>query len=254
MHKYNRAQQLLAEFAGTFAVVFIGAGAVAAGAYLRSHSTAATTITFLSDRFSGPLTSSIAYGAAYAAAVALLGHISSGNFNPAVSIAHWVTHRAGTVATLLYFAAQMAGATVAAYALRAIVPASATSAAMVGPPVLASDLTRGPALLIEATMTFALVVALWTTLVQRERPRFWLGGIVAGTVIAAASYAGSPYTGGVMNPARAFGPALAGRLWGYQGVYWVGPLAGAVAAATLCDALLRPKSPQAAPVPKASSL
>ena len=50
---------------------------------------------------------------------------------------------------------------------------------------------------------------------------------------------GAPYTGGVMNPARAFGPALAARQWAYQGVYWVGPLAGAVAAASLYDLLFR---------------
>ena len=74
-----------------------------------------------------------------------------------------------------------------------------------------------------------------------------LGGIVAGAVAAAASFAAMPYTGGVMNPARAFGPALAARLWGYQAVYWVGPLAGAVAAA-LDDFLFAAPGPRRSPL------
>jgi aquaporin Z len=241
----SRTQKLLAEFAGTFAVVFVGAGAVAAGAYWLNQGRAG----YLPQRLTGALL----YGAAYGAAIALLGRISGGHFNPAVSIAHWVTHRAGTFATLFYFVAQMAGATAAAYALRLILPEGATSAVMIGPPVLAADLTRGPALLIEGGMAFALVLAFWGTLVNRARPRYWLGGLIVGGVLAAGSYLGSPYTGGVANPARAFGLAMAARLWGYQQIYWVGPLAGAVAAATLCDPLFRRNLHGSQPVPKTST-
>jgi glycerol uptake facilitator-like aquaporin len=214
-------QRSLSECAGTFGVALIAAGAVAQ-----------RVITI------GPLGIALAYGVAYALAVAALGRISGGHFNPAVTVAHWVTHRFGTFDALLYIAAQVAGATVAAYALRLVVP-GATSATLLGPPVLASGVTRGPAMLIEGAMAFALVLALWTTLVSRPRPLYWLGGIVAGAAVAAASFAGAPYTGGVMNPALAFGPAMAAHLWGYQAIYWIGPLAGGVVAASLYDLLFR---------------
>jgi glycerol uptake facilitator-like aquaporin len=223
---YSRTQKLLAEFAGTFAVVLAVSGARPAVAYLR-------------DTAIGPAGMAVFYGVAYGVAIAAFGRFSGGHFNPAVTTAHWVTRRFGTVVALLYFAAQLAGATTASYALRLAVPATAAGAALVGPPVLAAGVTRAPALLIEAAMTFALVLALWASIVGRACPRYWLGGIVAGAVVAAASFLGAPYTGGVLNPARAFGPALAARQWAYQGVYWVGPLAGGVAAAALYDLIFR---------------
>jgi MIP family channel proteins len=221
MSKHSRPQKLLAEFAGTFAVVLVSAGAPVVAA-------------------PGSLAVAIAYGAAYGASVAALGRISGGHFNPAVTVAHWTTHRLGLIDTLLYAAAQLGGASAAAYALRLPVPASdAAVAALLAPPALASGVTRGPAMLIEAAMTFALVLALWATIAGRARPRYWLAGIAAGIVVAAASFAGTPYTGGAMNPARAFGPALAAAQWAYQPVYWIGPLAGGVAAAFLYDLLFR---------------
>ena len=184
-----------------------------------------------------PLRIAAAYGVAYGAAVGVLGRISGGHFNPAVTIAHWATHRLGMFDTLLYSAAQLGGASAAAYALRLVVPASSARAVLLGPPSLAAGVTRGPAVLIEAAMTFALVLALWATIASRTKPRYWLAGIVAGMVVTAAAFAGGPFTGGSMNPARAFGPALAARQWAYQAIYWIGPLAGGVAAASLYDLL-----------------
>jgi len=221
----SRTRKFLAELAGTFAVVLVAAGAVAMGQ--------------LGVGWASPPGIAVAYGVAYGAAIAALGRITGGHFNPAVTIAHWATHRFGTFKAVMYIAAQLGGASASAYALRLIAPATAAGASLVAPPALALGLTRAPALLIEAAMTFALVLALWASIVGRARPRYWLGGIVAGVVVTVASYFGAPYTGGVLNPARAFGPALAARQWVYQGVYWVGPLAGAVVAASLYDLLFR---------------
>ncbi|PIR15927.1 MAG: hypothetical protein COV48_11695 [Elusimicrobia bacterium CG11_big_fil_rev_8_21_14_0_20_64_6] len=47
-----------------------------------------------------------------------------------------------------------------------------------------------------------------------------------------------PLTGGAMNPARAFGPALAAGYWSMHYVYWVGPIAGAVVAALAAPYLI----------------
>ena len=66
-------------------------------------------------------------------------------------------------------------------------------------------------------------------------PTTRVGGWPAGWPITAAALFGEPFTGGALNPARAFGPALASRHWTNHGVYWVGPLAGGVLAAWICD-------------------
>jgi MIP family channel proteins len=229
-------RKLLAEFAGTFAVVLVALAAAGLAAYARSpHNGPGALDAYI------PFAVAPIYGLAYGAAIAAPGRISGGHFNPAVTVAHWVTHRFGTLAALLYIAAQLAGAAAAAYALRLALPLDSSRAPLLGPPMLAAGVTRGPAMLIEAAMMFALVLALWATIVDRARPRYWFGGIVAGVVVAAASYLGAPYTGGAMNPARAFGPALAAHQWAYQPVYWIGPLAGAVAASSLYDLLFRRK-------------
>jgi aquaporin Z len=137
-------------------------------------------------------------------------------------------------------AAQLGGAVAAAYALRLVaLPGGLAQAGAPGLLALAPGVTRLPALLAEAAMTFLLVLAVFTTTVDKPRVRWWLAGLAAAMVIVAASLAGGAMTGAAVNPARAFGPALAARQWAYQGVYWVGPLAGGVAAAVLYDLLLR---------------
>jgi len=178
---------------------------------------------------------SIVYGLVYGALVAALGHISGGHFNPAVTIGHWVTHRLGTFETLIYWGAQLAGACGAAYLLRLYLSESMWTFLTSDTFILAAGVTRGPAMLIEASMTFVLVLTLWVTTMNTTR--YWLSGLAAAVVIVYAGMLGEPFTGGAMNPARAFGPALAARQWAYQAVYWIGPLAGGVAAASLYDLL-----------------
>ena len=54
--------------------------------------------------------------------VCALGHISGGHFNPAITIGFWVTKRLNTMDTIAYWVAQLAGATAAAFVLRASHP------------------------------------------------------------------------------------------------------------------------------------
>jgi MIP family channel proteins len=226
---YTRPQKLLAEFSGTLAVVLLSAGAICAGEFLPMRNRTPL----------GPLGIALAYGLSYSLAVAALGRFSGGHFNPAVTIGHWVTHRFNTFDTLTYWFAQLAGASVAAYLLRLTLPEAIWRAAALGTPSVAPDFTRLPALFTEGLMTFALVLVLFAMTADKPNPRYWLAGLAAGIVIVASALLGGSLTGAAMNPARAFGPALASRYWAYQGVYWVGPLAGGVAAASLHDLLFR---------------
>src|SRR5215467_7575660 len=109
---YNLSQKLTAEFLGTFALIFFGAGAVCVDFQLRSNSTGGI----------GLLAIALAHGLAIAIMVSALGHISGGHFNPAITIGLWVTKRVNTVDVVLYWIAQLAGAIVAAFLLKAIVP------------------------------------------------------------------------------------------------------------------------------------
>ena len=228
---HSRPRKVLAEFAGTFNIVFLTLVGIHVAAIMRSSAPSPATRPLL--------VAALHAGFAYAASIAAFGHVASGLFNPAVTVARWVTHRFSTFDTLLHGAAQLGGATAAVYALRLL----GDSVDALGPPSLTAGVTRGQAMLIEGSMTFVLVLTLWATVADRVRPRYWLAGIVAGVVVAVASFAGGPFTGGSMNPARAFGPALASRQWTQQAIYWIGPLAGGVAAASLYDLLFHRARP-----------
>ncbi|MBO0795909.1 MAG: aquaporin, partial [Ktedonobacteraceae bacterium] len=69
-----------------------------------------------------------------------------------------------------------------------------------------------------------------------------LGGFCIGLTMTACILGGGVLTGGVMNPARAFGPALVSGIWTNQFVYWIGPIIGAVLAACVYEYLILPRS------------
>ena len=100
---YNLTQKLVAEFIGTFALIFFGAGAICTDRYLQASGGI------------GLFAIAAAHGLAIAIMVSALGHISGGHFNPAVTIGFWVTKRIGTMEVFLYWLAQLAGATAAAF-------------------------------------------------------------------------------------------------------------------------------------------
>src|SRR5713226_5119490 len=111
---YTTFQKFVAEFLGTFALVFFGAGSICADRYLQT-----------SGGGIGLLGIALAHGLAIGIMVSALGHISGGHFNPAVSIGLWVTRRLTTLGVVLYWAAQLAGGIAAAYLLKTIVPEEA---------------------------------------------------------------------------------------------------------------------------------
>jgi MIP family channel proteins len=222
---YSKPQKMLAEFFGTFALIFFSAGAICADQFLQASGQAGL----------GLLGIALAYGLTMGIMVTALGHISGGHFNPAISIGFWVTRRATTFDTLLYWIAQLAGATAAAYALRAVVPEPIWRVVHLGAPALASGLTRASGMLIEGLMTFFLVLVVFATVVDESGAFGKIGGFAVGLALTIGVLFGGPFTGAAMNPARAFGPALASHDWLNHGVYWVGPLAGGVLAGWIYD-------------------
>jgi MIP family channel proteins len=227
---YNISQKLIAEFVGTFALIFFGAGSICTDQYL--HATGGI----------GLLAIALAHGLAIGLMVSAMGHISGGHFNPAVSIGLWVTKRITTVDTILYWAAQLAGATAAAFLLKVVVPEETWRAVSLGTPALARDFPVWAGMTLEAVTTFFLVWMVFATAVDEKGAFKSIAGFGIGLSITLGILVAGPLTGAALNPARAFGPALAATHWAHQGVYWVGPLAGGFLAGLLYDTLYLKKA------------
>ncbi len=222
---YGKSQKLFAEFVGTFTLIFIGAGSICAARFLNTTNQVSL----------GLLGIAAAHGLAIGIMVTALGHISGGHFNPAVTIGFWVTRRLSSMDTILYWIAQLAGATAAAYMLRWLIPEETWKAVQLGAPDLARDLTRFQGMAIEGVLTFFLVFVVFATAVDPRGAFNKIAGFAIGLTITMDILMGGPFTGAAMNPARAFGPELAARFWHNAGVYWVGPLLGGVVAGSIYD-------------------
>ena len=211
----------VAEFVGTFTLIFIGGGA---GSVTGQDIVAVA----------------LANGLAIGIMVTNVGHISGGHFNPAITLGFLTTRRITPVLAVAYWFSQLLGAVCAAFLLRYFF--TQISVAVLAAP--APHTTDGKALVLEAIMTFFLVWAVWATAVDPRGAFKSIAGLAIGLTITVDVFAGGPVTGAAMNPARAFGPELAGNSWTGWWIYWIGPIAGALVAALVFEYLyLRPARP-----------
>lgn len=224
MHRMTR--RLVAEFFGTFMLVFFGAGAV-------------MTTNFPKADF-GLLGIAFAHGIALAIGVTATMSISGGHLNPAVTAGMLAIRRIDAKTALLYMVIQVLGAVAAAMLLHTLLPSGVTKVLALGTPAIAANITLGKAIAIEAVLTFFLMSAVLGTAVSPEAPR--IAGFGIGLTLFIGILIGGPLTGAALNPARAFGPALVSGQWISQGVYWVGPMLGALVAAFLWEKVLFPKA------------
>jgi MIP family channel proteins len=217
---------LIAELIGTFAFVFIGAGSIVTNTL--THGTV------------GLVGIAFALGLSLAIMITIFAATSGGHINPAVTIAFLVTRRIAPLLGILYIVAQLVGATLAGLLLRAIFPQPVWQAAQLGTTNLGPGVSFGIGVLIEAVLTFFLLLAVFGTAVDPRAPK--IGGFGIGLTLFVAVLVGGPLTGASLNPARTFGPALAGGFWQNDLVYWIGPIVGAVIAALIYEyVILRPQ-------------
>jgi aquaporin TIP len=212
----------LAEFLGTFGLVFFGAGAVASKYY--------------PDATYGVFGVAVAHGLALAVLVTALMGISGGHLNPAITLGLAITRRTEPRAALAYIAAQLIGAVVAAWVISAVYPRGVVRPISFGTPALASTIQLPQAILVEALLAFFLMSAVYGTCINSSSPR--IGGFGIGLTLIFCILVGGPLTGAAVNPARAFGPALIAGQWVAHIVWWVGPIVGAVLAALLWEYVL----------------
>jgi MIP family channel proteins len=214
-------RKCVAEFIGTFALIFIGVGAIYQGA--------------------GLLAIALAHGFTIAVMVSATGAISGGHLNPAVTFGLLVGGKIGLRDSVAYWLAQLAGATAAAFLLlfifsglpsqlKALEGAANYSAAAKEiiaqgtPDIINKGISFSQGVAIETVLTFFLVFVVYGTAVDGRAPK--IGGLAIGLTVALDILFVGPLTGGAMNPARVFGPALVSGHWHSHLVYWIGPLLG----------------------------
>jgi MIP family channel proteins len=197
----------IAEAIGTFALIFIGVGAI------------------LNQPFGGDLLMvALAHGLTIAVLASATAGISGGHLNPAVTFGAWVGGKISAVEAAKYIGAQLIGAVLAGLLLSYIF---GQGVVIQGTPAL-SKVTYFKAILLEAVTTFFLVLVVYGTAIDARGPK--IGALAIGLTVTIGILVAGPFTGGALNPARAFGPSLA--TWSFfanfkeQLIYWIGPLFG----------------------------
>ena len=210
----SQQRALVAELIGTFALIFIGAGAGAQNV--------------------GLLGVAFAHGFVVLGFIYAYGHISGTHINPAVTLSLLAARKISGVTAATHIAAQLAGGIAGAFALRYVLGGAESG---LGVTVLAAGVTPVQGLVIEVTLTFFLVNSVLNTAVSGK------GGDLAGIAIAATLIAciliGAPLTGASLNPARTLGPALATGTFADLWLYFVGPILGGLLAALLYNGFLK---------------
>jgi aquaporin Z len=218
----------VAEYVGTFTLIFIGGGA----GIVSGQDVVAVAL---------------ANGLAIGIMVTNLGHISGGHFNPSITLGFLATRRITPVLAAAYWASQLLGAISAAFLLRFLF--NQTSVKFGATPAV-GGITDARAFVLEAVLTAFLVWAVWATAVDERGAFKSIAGLAIGLTITMDVFVGGRVTGAAMNPARALGPELAGNTWSGWWIYWVGPIAGALLASLLYEYLyLRPTRPSVVGAP-----
>ncbi len=205
----------LSEFLGTFGWIFIGAGSICTDA--------------ISSGGIGLVGVALAHGLVLALMISALMRFSGGHFNPAVSIALWLTKKFPLKDLPFYIIFQLLGGIVGALFLAWIFPADVWREVNLGTPGLGPDIGFGSGVFVELLITFFLVLMVFGTAADPKGPR-QLSGLAIGLTLAFDILFAGPLTGGAANPARAFGPALVSGYWEGHLVYWVGPILGGILA------------------------
>jgi MIP family channel proteins len=205
------SKSLVAEFIGTFALIFIGAGSAA---LLGPGQMAGVAL---------------AHGFTIMIFVCAFGEISGGHINPAVTIGLCAAGRFAARDVTPYVVVQLAGAILAAFALLAIFGAPVHNLG-----ATTFDLHRTTVLggmLAEGIGTFFLVNTVATTTATDAGSR--LAPFAIGMTVAVCILGFGVLTGGSVNPARTIGPAIASGVTRDVGYYLVAQLLGGIVAGLL---------------------
>ena len=227
----NNYKKYIAEFLGTLLLVFIGAGAVCANYSMK----------MAGGQGAGYAWAIVVFGLVVVAVVYATSYISGSHVNPAVTISFLVTGRMDAGTAAFYIISQLLGAVIAGFFLRILFP-DAVSTAHLGTCALGKDVEFWKALLIEAVMTFLFIFTIFAAALGSRRTPGILAGVAIGLVYLFGVLVAYSISGGALNPARVFGPAVASGHFDYHFVWWLGPVSGGLGAVFLYDKIFSGKS------------
>jgi aquaporin TIP len=229
------AKLLIVEFLGTFALCFMGIGAI------------------IQTQGQDLIVIALAHGLGIGLLVAAAGHISGGLYNPALTVGLWVTRRMDQTRAILYIIVQCLGALAACGALTLVYRDTDRNAVNLGLPVVGNairdtsfSLSVWNALVMEIILTFFLMFVVFGVAIDNRTGGRAIAALAIGLTITMDVLAGGAVSGAAMNPARWFGPAIV--QWDFSDfwIWIVGPIIGAVAAAVLYNDVLLSGTPAAA--------
>lgn len=214
-----------AEGLGTFFLVLIGPGAAMVNAY--------------SGGQLGPVGIALAFAFVVTAMIHAVGHLSGAHINPAVTLGFWSVGRFPVREVFPYVAAQCSGAVAAAAVLWGTLgPVGELGATL-------PRISVASALAIEWLLSFVLMFVIMAVATD-ERVADGFAALAVGLTVGFCALTGGPITGGSMNPARSFGPALVGDLWRAHWIYWLAPVTAMMMAARSYEFLRSVGPPQVA--------
>ncbi len=193
-----------AELIGTFFLVFFGCGSVILAETGMTEPGPAIPVVF---------------GATVAIMIYAVGHISGAHFNPAVTIAFWMSGRLDVSRIPGYIFSQCLGAVLASLAHRFVWGIGHSFGAT------ALNTGIGPGIFLELLLSFALMFVI-ISVATDARAVGELAGIAIGTTVTVCAFVGGPLTGASMNPARSLGPALLSGELDMLWLYMIVPVAG----------------------------
>ncbi|MFC5450100.1 MIP/aquaporin family protein [Paenibacillus aestuarii] len=201
-------KKLIAEFIGTYFLVFAGPGAMVIDNITKSITHVGVAITF---------------GLVVMALIYAFGHISGAHFNPAVTLGFWVLGDMTLRDSLFYIVIQCAAAIAASYTLLLLFGNIANLGATI------PFSTEKQSFVLEFILTFVLMMVILGSAVHGKAVKGFAGIAIGGTVGLMAMFAG-PISGASMNPARSLGPALVSGITQHLWVYLVATMFGAITA------------------------
>ena len=218
---------MLAEFIGTFTLIFVGVGTIA--------------VTSRIGALPSLVAVALAHGLAIAVMVSATAAISGGHLNPAVTMGALVGGRIGLQQAIAHWVAQVLGGIAAAALVALCVPTALLAASGFGVPAPGAGIGIGAAFLTELVLTFFLVFVVFGTAIDPRAPR--VGGLFIGLAVTMGVLMGGPISGGAMNPARFLGPAIvnASQLQ-YTWLYLIAGLLGGLLAGAVWRYAFRTKT------------
>lgn len=210
MDKVQKFKKYLAEFIGTFALVFFGTGAI-----IVDHQTGGEL---------GLVGISLAFGLIITAMIYVFGSISGAHINPAITVALYIKDKLNIRSVVLYIIFQILGAIVASFLLKTIFPTNISLG------ITLPNGTSTQSFLVEIISTYFLTLTIIGLASQKDKTIRALSGIIIGFVIIALIQFAGPVSGGSFNPARSIGPAIASNNFNSLWIYISAPIIGSISA------------------------